>query len=499
MTGRPSAKLRAWLERQLGVLAPGQRLPTDPQLAEMFGLSEITVRRILKTYRDRHMLSRIPGKGTFVAGSESEEPPELETPGTSAENIADHILNSIHSGMIRRGQALPPVKQVVYRFNVSPGSVRQAYKILEGQGLVTRVGRTFWVGDFTEAMTPERTRDVLLLMHDSSDYQAVFEDEQLAQAYQRMERELLARGFVLQFDNTANLDRLLRYWRAQRRLPAGFIFHRVLEQKYEQVRVRMVRVLRLAEMLGQPRPAMLLDWWTGEIRPRVGGVHILSRGNLSTITARVLAQYLMRMGYGEACFFVDDASASLAWAGKLRAELKHLRPAFAFRPVVLGARHTREKAALAAHVRAGMDKTRFLEPILGKYQPVPVADFKNELVVATDYDEVRRRLPAAGIWVFQRDRPAAAAVEWGRASGIEIPQQLSIVSHQRTPAYYHLGLSCCFPDYEQIGYQMAHAIIGDFPVATTSKGFIRTNALVAERLTTRRLPWEPVGELGIDY
>jgi hypothetical protein len=61
----------------------------------------------------------------------------------------------------------------------------------------------------------------------------------------------------------------------------------------------------------------------------------------------------------------------------------------------------------------------------------------------------------------------------------------SLVSLDNDPRFYHLGLTYCGPDWDTIGYQMAHAIIGDFPVARTSKGFIKTKAGVLEKLTTR--------------
>ncbi len=48
-----------------------------------------------------------------------------------------------------------------------------------------------------------------------------------------------------------------------------------------------------------------------------------------------------------------------------------------------------------------------------------------------------------------------------------------------------IGISSCAEDWETIGYMAAHAIIGDIPVAKTSKGYIRTDALLLERATTR--------------
>jgi len=485
MATRPSQKLVGWLEEQIRSLPPGARLPTDPQLAATFGVSEVTVSRILRTYRDRGLVTRIPGRGTFIAGSEGGAPAQPKPPRSSAENIAEHILQSLHSGMLRRGQALPPVKQVVYRFRVSPASVRRAYAMLEERGLVTRIGRTFWAGGFTEAMRPARTRVAVLFKQDSSDFAAVFRDAELGQAYQRMERELIAQGFRLDFENTADFDKLLRRWRARRRLPAGFVFHGVREGRYEQLRARLSKIRRLAEPSGPSGPRIVVDWHAGDMKPRIGGVQILSRGNLSTITARILAQHLVRTGCKGASFFTNAARLQTAVVAKIRAEIKHLAPGFVFRMVVPGACGANAKRRIERRLRRDVQATQFMVQVLSKYGPVRVEEFEAEMVIVADHREAYDRSPRARTWVFQRDPEAATALSWAKETGLNVPSDLAIISQERSPNYYHLGLTCCFPDYEQIGYQMAHAVIGDFPVAQTSKGFIRTNGLVVEKRTTR--------------
>lgn len=66
-----------------------------------------------------------------------------------------------------------------------------------------------------------------------------------------------------------------------------------------------------------------------------------------------------------------------------------------------------------------------------------------------------------------------------------VPKDISIISLEDDPRYYPMGITYCGPDFERIGYQMAHTIIGDIPVAKTTLGFVRTSAIVMERLSTR--------------
>src|SRR5207302_949049 len=48
-------------------LAPGDRLPTEPELAQLAGVSMITLRRAIGELVARGMLVRRQGRGTFVA------------------------------------------------------------------------------------------------------------------------------------------------------------------------------------------------------------------------------------------------------------------------------------------------------------------------------------------------------------------------------------------------------------------------------------------------
>jgi GntR family transcriptional regulator len=55
------------LERLLKQLQPGDRLPTEPELARSMGISRPTLREVLYTFAERGLLVRRQGVGTFVA------------------------------------------------------------------------------------------------------------------------------------------------------------------------------------------------------------------------------------------------------------------------------------------------------------------------------------------------------------------------------------------------------------------------------------------------
>ncbi|MBC7233349.1 MAG: GntR family transcriptional regulator [Chloroflexi bacterium] len=57
--------LRGWIES--GKLRPGDRIPSELELAQTYGISRMTARRAIDTLVMEGILFRRPGKGTFVA------------------------------------------------------------------------------------------------------------------------------------------------------------------------------------------------------------------------------------------------------------------------------------------------------------------------------------------------------------------------------------------------------------------------------------------------
>ena len=73
-----------------------------------------------------------------------------------------------------------------------------------------------------------------------------------------------------------------------------------------------------------------------------------------------------------------------------------------------------------------------------------------------------------------------------KAQGLRVPQDISIIGFQNDPRFYHLGISTCGPDWDGMGYVMAHAIIGDVKLARSQKGFLKVRGLMVDKLTTAR-------------
>lgn len=64
--------LREWIRQ--GAYAPGGKLPSEPQLCDLFGVSRITIRAAAEMLEKQGMVERKQGKGTFVANGVDETP-----------------------------------------------------------------------------------------------------------------------------------------------------------------------------------------------------------------------------------------------------------------------------------------------------------------------------------------------------------------------------------------------------------------------------------------
>ncbi len=496
-----SEKVVAWLEQFLAVSGEGNRLPTDTQLARGLGVSVRTVSSVMASYRSRGLIERTPGSGTCVAGRTRPARPAIPAPRSSAQNLAAQLESLISSGGLRRGQALPQTKYTGLQFRVSQQTVAAAYRELAARGLVSRVGRSYWVGSGPSLLHDRKDATVVVVKYRSDDFTDVFSTDMYAPAYRACESELVSAGYRLDYCSSGDLPRFLV--QARTTGLAGLLFVSmsipealsVLEanrQLLGRLKERGARFLIDCRWKNTPEERDLSLQRAFDRYRENRAMWVMQRGHLYTSVARALAHHLVESGHRRVTVFLDEQQyRPFDWTFitviRIRTELQRLDDTCRFRLVISPAnaaldtreyleRHTGTQAYFGTQSEARLN--------LSKYGGVNPRVLFSECTVTTDLASAYGRPTNGDAWVFVHDNEADRALEWCRANRLRVPRDVSIVGLQNDPRHYHRGISACCPDWRTTGYLMAHAIIGDVPVARTAKGYLGTSAAILQRRTT---------------
>ncbi|MCS7464809.1 GntR family transcriptional regulator [Paenibacillus doosanensis] len=90
-------EILSWL--QSGKLKPNDRMPTENEIAEQFGMSRQTVRQTFGVLEQDGWIYRVQGKGTFVSSPQAaKKNPDVQTIGIITTYISDYIFPHIVRG-----------------------------------------------------------------------------------------------------------------------------------------------------------------------------------------------------------------------------------------------------------------------------------------------------------------------------------------------------------------------------------------------------------------
>lgn len=478
----PSGELESRIRAFCADSPPGTRLPVPASLATDSNCSPATVRRVLEKLAREGALQRVRGKGTFTPFSERSAIAPAEP--DAAEAIAENLAGQIARGEVKLGQPLPQVKLMRLQFRVANRTVMRAYRLLAERGLVERVGRRWYVGPMRRALSSGPRRRAVLYNMTAYDFSVVFEMSELkTRAFLSMERELISQGFRVEYRDSGAYESDFAADSPDEALPGIAIFAVVPAGEYGTVVDRVRQRLRRAAA-GRTKVLVITG---SSARPPAGIAHLCT-GHVTTMLARRLAEFLDNAG-SRTVMVCHRVARGTLWPLlallKIQTELETrsspvdlqwgivLEDAFASREEYLG--------QFLRHFRAEGDH---LQRVLG---PTRARDFEqwcHGWMVERSLDEVLDAAREIDTWVFQFDSDAESALAYLADRGVRVPEETAVISLENRERFFHLGLTSCTPDLQTIGYLMAHAVLGDVPVARTSHGFLRTEALVLPRGTT---------------
>jgi DNA-binding transcriptional regulator YhcF (GntR family) len=418
---KASFELEKWLDKYLRYVRPGTRLPTDNELALKFDVSSSTAKRITVRLAGRGKVVRIPGKGTFSPkGAEIAEQVTLEVPRTSSERLAETLLRMIHKGELISGDQLPQFKYLCLQYHLTPSTVTKAFRLLEKSGHAIKIGKTYWVGSGYNRLLPTRRREILFLAHGVKDPSVLLTNSYCAEAYPKMERELVRHNFFIRYATSDRLQELGRKWIARGILPAGIILSHDADcgGTWEEMEDRVIpRLLGIFRKAGSNAP-VLFD----NIGIQPSGLHSEKThwGHIGTAMVRTLAAYIAKHRYPFVTVFLDTTCHKWGklrpfnniWTTvKLRQETRHLDPSAKWRIIV------RSPEGICSADRLFDSQQKVTTPaailgILNKYEPDSVEAVKNDFAVRSGSDTPYSLAEPRGLWIAPEDSVALSAAAW---------------------------------------------------------------------------------------
>ncbi|MEX1071311.1 MAG: GntR family transcriptional regulator [Anaerolineales bacterium] len=130
---RAHSNLSNRLHNQLGDLIsgmePGGRLPTEPKLAEMMGVSRATLREAMRTFETQGLIQRRQGVGTFVVHPSSVLDSGLELL-ESIESMAERVGLQVRMGDY---EIVPRAAEAEEKDELKSGKVLQISRVIEAE------------------------------------------------------------------------------------------------------------------------------------------------------------------------------------------------------------------------------------------------------------------------------------------------------------------------------------------------------------------------------
>ncbi len=480
---RPARIFSDWLDKTIEEGPEGKKLASGKELAAQFGISPKTVQRILEKYRNEGKICRIRKRGTYVgkpARNAVESP--SHTPQSSAISA---VYESIAQGYFKLGTVLPSIKYFCIRFKCSATTVSQAYRQLEKQGYITRIGKSYWVGANLESIEKSASAfSVYIFNPFTYDLKYLFNESPLAQVYRTMEQILYDAGAVIYHKSADDFEKVIRDLQHRNRMPWGLVFLGADDKRFRQYMPPLKRYLQACR---PSSPRVVVDWVLGDYSIWPPGTWMINRGSVLTSVCRLLTRFIIENNFRHVvCCGRHPGSLwgfdRIIWPMiKMRTELSAAAPQTELKFVV---GTDRTHASFDSWIQPYASRINKMQLLMDKYGKTPVDALKRQIKFTTK-EPLFPLSPETDLLIFMQSADAARACVEARNKKIAIPGDISILCLEDDPAYYHEGISICVPDYSRIGYMLAHAVLGDIPVAKTSKGFIKTYGKLTQKLTTR--------------
>ncbi|WP_250214613.1 GntR family transcriptional regulator [Acrocarpospora catenulata] len=119
-----------------GDLKLGDRVPSEKDLMEEFGVAQMTARRVHRELRERELVHTVQGEGSFVG---LEGTPKADYLRPLYVQIADVIAKEIRAGGIAPESPIPSERELMAMHGVAKATIRQTIALLREAGWVITI------------------------------------------------------------------------------------------------------------------------------------------------------------------------------------------------------------------------------------------------------------------------------------------------------------------------------------------------------------------------
>lgn len=486
MNLKPSERFSQWVEKVIAEPGAGDCLPTIDELTQRFGLSRTWVKQKLKPYIANGLLTTIRGSGTFVTSRMPRSPEPIRLPTrTSPHSIADALVNDIATGSLKHGNPLPAVKLLCRQFKTGHGTVTRAYRILQEKGLARKVGRKFWVGGMQSLRSFGARKSIVCFNFSEGDPSDLTAGNELGRAYQAMEHELHTHRLNLQFEDCAQLDLFLRPGALAKSDCAGIVISGLTEERFVTLCPRLQALAPAAARLGK---RVLLCGAHRKKKRIPKGMHYFAHGTIVTNVVRTAAQSCFVKGFQDIVLLFREREDNLKdnrflirFISESLMRNPKARITYLIQPHRPGQTPESIFTRTPAFKKAGTFE--YMEGLLSKYEPRTMDDMYRMVKLGDNFDELLAGAPRKAVWLTKEASTAREASNWCDSHRVSVPSEAALLCFDDDLSMCHRGIASCVPDWNTIGYIMAHALIGDIPLEKSRKGFLRTPAVLFERRT----------------
>lgn len=258
------------------------------------------------------------------------------------------------------------------------------------------------------------------------------------------------------------------------------MFYDVTEEDDIERRLnRLRRAYRMQRRTGAP--VLVISSSFLALDPRV---IVVNAGHVATTQARDCARWLVESGRCRVTIFIDAGDRTLAFERLLKVvpELLRLQPSteIAF---VIRSHRTGSTPNTVLRAAGAVRDWDWVMAMMSRYEAVSDDRVIDLFHFVPTLQQAFGRFVSSDTWLLPHTPMAAEALEWLDRTGIDHSHRPGVVTFDNTVYTRHRGISCCVPDWDRLGYLMAHGIIGDIPLERSRHGFVHCGSLVLRRET----------------